>query len=124
MEESFNKDTEEKVESTNQQQYTTSKPPKTKDEIIAENEIYFKFYLLLPILTTVVVALGFFILGILDGITWQGYLINVENPIVWWLIGAVNSLITYYVTKLALSAKILHIYYLKDIREKLNEKEQ
>ena len=44
--------------------------------------------------------------------------------LLWWLIGAIVTALTYCITKLSLCYPILHIYYLKSINEKSNNTKQ
>lgn len=79
------------------------------EEIIAENEKWFKFFVYLPKITTIILAIACFVLGIA---------LATEDAIfllAFWLGGAVGCALTYVILKLALSYKILHIYYLKGI---------
>lgn len=104
-----------------------------RKEIIENNEKWFKFFVYLPKILTIIYGIFFFIWGIIDPIIFQieyysysGYDILYGSMgvgtffgamIVWWLIGVVACVLIYVVTKLALSYSILHIYYLQDIRE-------
>lgn len=76
------------------------------EQIIRNNEKWFKFFNLIPKLSTAILAIIFFILGIVMG--------GVTLLIVWGA-GAVFCLLNYVIAKLILSYKILHIYYLKKI---------
>ena len=103
-------------------------------QIIEENEKYFSFYTKFPKILTIVLAVIFFIWRIVDPSVSGGsyydddYGMLIETGsffgtmIIWWLIGAVVCAITYVVSKLTLSYKVLHIYYLKDIKESLEKK--
>lgn len=79
-----------------------------KEEVLQENQKYFNFYLVLPTIVTVVLALLFFI---------GGAFAQTEVLLVW-ISGAIVCLLVYYLMKLSLSYNILHIYYLKKIAEK------
>ena len=83
------------------------------EEVLQENQKYFNFYLVLPTIVTVVLAVlafigGFFAVSIADG---AGILLV-------WMLGALVCLLVYYLMKISLSYKILHIYYLKKIAGK------
>lgn len=122
-----------------------------RKSVIESNEKWFKFFVKLPMILTIVSALFYFVWGIVDPAIFQvskadiysgNYYLAPKNDyyygimgletyfgamLVWWIIGAVVSVITYACTKLAVSYKILHIYYLHDIKEsneKLLEKQE
>ena len=96
------------------------KQPSTTNnkQIIEENEKYFSFYTKFPKILTIVLAVIFFILGIVVATIEYEF----GGMIGLWLLGAVVCAITYVLSKLTLSYKVLHIYYLKDIRETLQKK--
>ena len=119
------------MEELNKQENSSSipakKPPKTSEQIIAENEKYFKFFVHLPKILAIFFAFAFFVFAIVDAayfgkVTYICARNSAGALFLWWAIGAVFSTIVYFASKLACAYKILHIYYLKDIREKLNEK--
>ena len=110
-----------------QNYYETFKEKMTKvgedDEIIENNEKWFKFFVVLPKITTVFFAVVCFILGIIFAANVNGG--NVVILLIFWLGGAVFCALNYAVLKLILSYQILHIYYLKKIslKNKAEEKE-
>lgn len=86
---------------------------KTKNDkmIIAENEKWFKWFLLLPDITT-----SFFILACAI----LGFIFTAVNDeaiflLIFWGGGAVFCALNYLFMKIILSYNILHIYYLKKI---------
>lgn len=84
--------------------------PKTDGEIIFNNEKYFKFFVWLPIITTVIYAVACFVLGIV--------FTAIEGAIfllVFWVGGVIFCLLNYISLKIMFSYKVLHIYYLKKI---------
>ncbi len=82
----------------------------TDDEIIKSNEKWFKFFVNLPALLTIVYSVVVFFAGlVLACVVPDG-----ELFLLIWL-GLIASPLIYCITKLALSYKILHIYYLKKI---------
>ncbi len=85
-------------------------------ETINESEKNFDFLVKLPSIITVVLGALFFILGIIlmAGEGGVGALI--------WIIGAVICIINYCVMKLSISYYVLHIAYLKEIKDKLDKK--
>lgn len=108
--------------------------------IVAENEKWFKFYVKFPLIMAIAVGLIFFIWGIVDPASFQlttfetsyGYGSEpVENKlygimgletffgamIVWWIIGAVLSVGSYFFYKIILAPTILNIFYLKIISQ-------
>ena len=84
------------------------------NQIIEENEKWFKFFVVFPKVVTIVLAIIFFIMGIAfeaefgEGWIW----------IATWFAGAITCALTYILLKLSLSYKILHIYYLKQLTNK------
>ena len=107
-------------------------------KIIVSSENYFQLYARLPKILTIVLAALYFIWSIVDPavfqteveVGWRNYetvygVMQLSSfglaMIIWWLIGAANCFITYFCTKLLLAYPVLHIYYLKDIRNKLTK---
>ena len=102
------------VQETQAQPTYEQKKPLTDDEIAANNESWFKFFVYVPKIVAIFMAIFFFIFGIVDAS--EGVAFDFDGAlIVWWLIGAVVSIMAYVVSKLALSYKILHIYLLKKL---------
>jgi len=102
-----------------------AKKPLTDEEIVKSNEKWFKFFVHLPKIVAISLAVLFFIWSIVDPAVfdWYGDYYGIMYigsffgaMVIWWLIGAVMSALSYAITKLACSYKILHIYYLKDIK--------
>lgn len=87
----------------------------TQDDIIIdEYNNWFNFYFKLPLILTILIGVACFVLGIVFADLFDGAII------VFWLVGAVVSALTYFITKISLSAIILNIYYLKSIDAKLS----
>jgi hypothetical protein len=82
------------------------------DAVIKSNEKWFKFFVLLPVISTIISAVACFVLGIVFECLWgwEGIAIGI-----FWGGGAVFCVINYAVMRLLLSYQILHIYYLKKI---------
>lgn len=78
----------------------------TDEQIIEDNEKWFKFFVYLPKIATIAWAVCVFITGIVLAAA-----IDTLCLIIW--TGLVVSPLIYAIIKLALSYKILHIYYLK-----------
>ena len=102
-----------------------AKKPLTDEEIVASNEKWFKFFVYLPKILVITFACLFFIWSIVDPAVFYygGRYYGVMRigsffgaMMIWWLIGAAFCGIVWVVTKLAVSYKILHIYYLKNIK--------
>ena len=93
------------------------------DEIIENNEKWFKFFVVVPKITTVFFAVVCFILGIIFAA--NAYRGGGVFLLIFWGGGAVFCALNYAVLKLILSYQILHIYYLKKIslKSKAEEKE-
>lgn len=79
------------------------------EALIAENEKWFNFWIIVPKITTILLAVASFVLGIeladLTGISIVIFLVG----------GAVFCALNYAILKLVMSYKILHICYLKKI---------
>lgn len=108
-----------------------------REDIIENNENWFKFFVYLPLILAGITMFSFFVWGIVDpavfkvkiyfGDYWDSTSVTTYGimrfdtffgaMIVWWLIGAISSVITYVVAKLSLSYKVLHIYQLQELRE-------
>lgn len=85
---------------------------KTKGElVILENERWFKFWILLPVITTIIYAVASFVLGIVFAAVFE----NGTYLWIFWGGGAVFCALNYLFLKIVLSYRILHIYYLKNI---------
>ena len=93
---------------------------KTTKQIIAENSKWFDFYLVLPKIFTIIIGCVFFI----GGIVGMGILASFGRDFVskgmicmlgLWVGGATVCAAFYFLLKLSLSYKILHIYYLKKL---------
>lgn len=84
----------------------------TDEKIIKSNEKWFKLFNIVPMITTIIFAVAFFVLGIV---------LSIVSPMdgaaipIFWGGGAVYCLLNYVIFKLILSYQILHIYYLKKI---------
>jgi len=107
-----------------------------RELVITSNEKWFKFFVYLPKILTIITAVLVFVWSIVDPAVFQykmyvGYyssrydilygVMRLDTffgaMIIWWAIGAVACILTYIFTKIMLSYSILHIYYLRDIRE-------
>ena len=109
----------------------------TNEEIIKENEKLFKLYVYLPVIIAISTAVLFFIWSIVDpavfnysvpdgydyyyGYTYTSvYGVMGMNTffgamLVWWIIGAIMTVMNYFVYKLILAPSILKMFYLKKI---------
>ena len=103
----------------------------TNEEVVNENEKFFKFYVYLPLIIALITAASFLIWGIVDPIVFQhrdwgsyfskyDYVYGVMEMdtffgamIVWWIIGIVATVMNYFTYKIILSPMILKILYLK-----------
>ena len=83
-----------------------------REDIIENNEKWFKFFVYLPLISAGIVGLTFVVLGFVSCVN-DGF----GTLLAYWGIGVILSVITYVVTKLSLSYKVLHIYYLQELRE-------
>ena len=88
-------------------------------EIIKESEEYFHSYVLYPAKATLWFALLVFIGGFIVGI------VNFQmiSMLLIWIIGFILCIPLYNTLNILLSPKILEIYYLKEIKEKLEKTE-
>ena len=92
------------------------------EEVLKENQKYFNFYLVLPKIVTIVVAVLFALVGCIGaGMGGEGAFIGL---LVTWILGAGICALTYYLMKVSLSYNVLHIYYLKKIAEKSEDKQE
>lgn len=88
---------------------------KSNREIIVENERWFSFYIILPKITAITLAILAGITGLVlmcalyESYKWIGFVV--------WCGGVVVSLASYVGTKLLLAPMILQVYYLKNISE-------
>ncbi len=105
----------------------------TNEEVVNENEKFFKFYVYLPLIIALITAASFLIWGIVDPIVFQhrdwgsyfskyDYVYGVMEMdtffgamIVWWIIGIVATVMNYFTYKIILSPMILKILYLKKL---------
>ena len=85
-------------------------------ETIEESEKNFDFLVKLPSIISVVLGALFFVLGI------KLMAEEAEGGALFWIIGAVICIINYWVMKLSISYYVLHIAYLKEIKDKLDKK--
>lgn len=79
------------------------------ESVITENEKWFKFFLVLPRIVTILCAIACLSLGIIF------YCVKGDAIflLIFWLGGVPFSVLTYVCLKLVLCYRILHIYYLK-----------
>ncbi len=82
---------------------------------------YFSFYEKAPIITAGIILVFFFIWGIIDPCAFRGRILGIENGflswLVWFIIGAVGSVVVYFVMKIAFSYKLLTVHYLQKIAQ-------
>ena len=91
----------------------------TDKEIIEDNEKRFEFFVHFPKVITIILGVICFIAGIALAESTGG------NSILYcWFGGALACWITYTLLKLAFSYNILHIYYLKQLVKKSEEKQE
>ncbi len=99
----------------------------TDDQIINENQKWFKIYRIAPEIISITLMVLSFIWSIVDVATFQFYngyygIMSIRSAfgalLIWWIIGAVLSISAYFVSKIKISAKILEIQYLNKISEK------
>ena len=90
------------------------------EEVLKENQKYFNFYLVLPKIVAIVLAVLFGLAGFGAASGDGGF----GMLLVTWILGAIVCAIVYYLMKLSLSYNILHIYYLKKIAEKGEVKQE
>ncbi len=121
----------------------------SNEEIIKQNEKLFKVYVYLPLIIAISTAVLFFIWSIVDPAVFNYSVLDSYDyyygrstyktvygvmgmntffgaMIVWWVIGAIVTVLNYCIYKLILAPTILRIFYLKKIslnsEELLNEK--
>lgn len=80
------------------------------EEIIAENERWFKFFVLLPVIVTMFFATACLVLGFILAVE-----IDMIFLLIFWGGGGVFCALTYAFLRIVLCYKILHIYYLKEL---------
>ena len=109
---------EENINTQNTQEAQEVKPkkPLTDEEIVANNEKWFKFFIHVPKITAIVIAALFFVWGIVAAAFGRYLELNIFFML-WWLIGAVVSGLVYVILKLTCSYRILHIYLLKKLNK-------
>ncbi len=104
----------------------------TSKSTMQEQTKIFNWYLKLPMIIAVIIMALFFIWGIIDPIVFQHYFYGYRYGVmslrsgflcwlIWVAIGAVVSLVIYYILKIGYSYKILHICYLNKILQQLEE---
>ena len=97
----------------------------TKEEIVETNKKSFNFYVYLPTVIAIITAILFFLWGIIDPSInqsrngyWYG-LLGTEtflgSVVLWWIIGAVVTVLNYFIYKIILAPSVLKIYYLAEI---------
>ena len=96
----------------------------TKEEIIETNERSFNVYAYLPTIIAIIIAILFFLWGIIDPAInrlphrWYG-LFRTDTflgaVVLWWIIGAVVTALNYFIYKIILAPTVLNIYYLAEI---------
>ena len=89
-----------------------------RKETIEESEKNFDFLVKLPGIITGVLGVLFFIFGV--GVVLMNS--EAEGGALIWIIGAIICIINYWVMKLSISYYVLHIAYLKEIKDKLDKK--
>lgn len=100
------------------------------NELITKNSKWFRGFEILPLITTIVIALAAIALGIVEGAInkvaqyygygryrYYDYVFNVGLMFLVWLIGAVTAAINYCVLKVVCSYHILNISYLRKLSE-------
>ena len=110
----------------------------SNEEIINQNEKLFKVYVYLPLIIAISTAVLFFIWSIVDPAVFNYEVIDSYNyyydyysyktvygvmsmdtffgaMIIWWVIGAITTVLNYFVYKLILAPSILRMFYLKKI---------
>lgn len=110
----------------------------SNEEIINQNEKLFKVYVYLPLIIAISTAVLFFIWSIVDPAVFNYEVIDSYNNyyyyysyktvygvmsmdtffgamIIWWVIGAITTVLNYFVYKLILAPSILRMFYLKKI---------
>lgn len=105
------------------------------ENVIEDNEKWFKFYVKFPTIISVLTAVIFFLWGIIDPATIQFETVKYVGAeivkdklyglmamntffgamIVWWIIGAIVCAINFFLYKIILAPIILNIFYLKNI---------
>ena len=86
---------------------------KDYDQVLEENHDYFDFYLVMPKVITIILAIVVFIVGLGMGISEEiGPMFGI------WIAGSIVCALGHYLMRVTFSYKILHIYYLKKLAEK------
>ncbi len=87
-------------------------------EVNEEHELkYFNFYINLPIICAIFIFISCFILGIIQAGMMTDAMDYFVCWFVWVLVGFALSLINYFILKIILSYRILHILYLQKLVE-------
>ncbi len=95
---------------------------KTKEDEIKHNKVYFGFYRCFPLIITIVLFSIFILAGLILMIIGSGYSYYGETYMLigflgCWVGGSIISVLTFLISKVAFSYKILHIKYLETIIE-------
>ena len=105
------------------------------------NEKWFNWYVRIPWITLIIIAIFFFVWGIIDITNYQevvfrkygtkvvketlyGYFrlsTRIGAALIWWGIGAVASIGSYFLLKAIFSPKILSVLYLRKIKTDLDK---
>lgn len=102
-----------------------------ENEFLENQQKWFDYFKYVPKIVFWIIVVFFFIFGIVDASSgtpgkYSEYYGVFKLPssfvvwLIWQIIGIVQATISYAALKLSLCYKILHIYYLKQINEKLN----
>ena len=92
---------------------------KEDNSIIRKNQKYFSFYTIIPRITSIFLAILFFISGIIFSALFN----DAIYFLIFWLGGVIITVFIYLITHLLLSYNILQIYYLKKICSLLNNED-
>ncbi len=105
------------------------------------NEKWFKWYVRIPWIMLIIIAISFFIWGIIDITNYQEIVFvkygnktvketlygcfristRIGAALIWWGMGAVASIISYFGLKAIVSPKILSVLYLRKIKQDLDK---
>ena len=105
------------------------------------NEKWFNWYVKIPLIVAIVIALFFFIWGIIDITNYQDVVLvkygnkyvketlygffristRIGAALVWWGIGVVASIGSYFALKAIMSPKILSVLYMRKIKHDLDK---
>ena len=108
---------------------------------IKSNEKWFKLYVKLPLIVTIIIGLAFFAWGIIDITNYQEIVFKrygdtfvketiygcfkistrIGAALIWWIIGSVVSVISFFGLKAIVSPKILSVLYLRKIKKDLDK---